>query len=279
MEKLLASLAKHRRIAYPVAALVVLLALSGGVLAATGTFSGTAATSPTPTAQASGTAAGGNGAGGFPAAGGADNIVQVHNHVDSSFKSEGKDQLNSIRGPNVGPKNEALAYSSCTNCDTLALAVQLDLTSLSPRNVQPFNYAKAENYGSTNAVTCAIAVQVVLEVPDPTAIPSDIRKEDAQLHSELANLPAAITSAGYTLNCNRDAPNGIEAYANNVIAQQLQALGGSVDVKQDVTTAPTTPGSTSVPASPPSPSTSASPTVSGSPAESPTPSSQPSSSP
>ena len=130
----------------------------------------------------------------------ADNIVQVHNHVDSSFKSEGKDQLNSIQGPNVGPKNEALAYSSCTNCDTLALAVQLDLTSLSPRNVQPFNYAKAENYGSTNAVTCAIAVQVVLEVPDPTAIPSDVRKEDAQLHSELANLPAAMPTGMPTSN-------------------------------------------------------------------------------
>jgi hypothetical protein len=279
LEKLLALIGKNRRIAYPLVGLIALLALSAGVTAATGTLSGTTATSPAATAQTSSAPAGGNGAGGFPAAGGADNIVQVINHTDSSLKSDGKDQLNSIPGPNVGPKNEALAYSTCTNCQTYALAVQLDLTGPSPRNVQPFNFAKAENFGTTGTVTCAIAVQFVLAVTDPTAIPSNVRREEAQLHSQLSNLPAAITSAGYTLDCHKDAPNGIYAYAINVIVQQLQALGGSVDVKQDVATAPTTPGSTSVPASPPSSPTSASPTVSGSPTESPTPQPTPSGSP
>ena len=86
MEKLLALIAKHRRIAYPLAGLVIALAVSGGALAATGTSPDGTSTSPTASGSTQPSPSG-RGLTGEPAAGGAVNIVQVSNTTDNSKAS------------------------------------------------------------------------------------------------------------------------------------------------------------------------------------------------
>jgi hypothetical protein len=258
MRQWLSLVAKNRRIVYPVVGLVVLLA-AGGFAAATGTFSSTPTSTATDTQQtASGSAMAD--AGGFPAAGGANNIVQVINHQDSSYKARGKDQVNQIPGPNVGPKNEALAFSSCVHCNTLAMALQIDLVGLGARNFQPFNQAVAVNYQCTGCVTCAIAIQKVVQVSDPSAIPNDVRRVAQQIHDEVADLRASLVNSGYTYDCP-----GLEQWANAVVLAQINSLIGPVDFKQDMETAPTTPGASPMASESPSSSGSPSPTVSGAP--------------
>jgi putative peptide zinc metalloprotease protein len=263
MEKWLSVVSQHRRIAVPVAAVVVLLALTGGVAAATGAL--TDSTSPTATPGAStSTTPSRSMIPGFPAAGGADNIVQVINHTDRAFKSGGRDKVSQINGPNVGPKNQAFAFSSCTNCSTVAIALQIVLRNANANNVQPQNAAVAVNYQCTGCVTCAIAIQDVIPVADPTQIPVEVRQQATHIDAELRDLQASATGAGYAFTCP-----GITDYANAVVLGQLQTLAGAIDVKRDVQTAPTTPGA--------SPMASPSPTVSGSPTESATATPQPSS--
>lgn len=255
MDKWLGYVGKHRRIAYPLAGLILLIGLSGGVAAATGTLS---AATPAASPDASGAPTTSGQTATLPAAGGAHNIVRVINHQDTFFKSDGRSEVNEVPGDNVGPVNEAYAYSSCTNCKTLAVALQIIVRDANAHNVQPQNAAVAVNFQCNGCQTGAIAIQDVIPVADPTHVPNSVQQQSNQIDAEFRQLRAALDRGDYSLG-------QAIGYVDTVILPQFQALAGQLDVKRDVQDAPTTPG-----ASPMAP-TSPTPTVSGSPAESPTP--------
>src|SRR5215218_945408 len=58
--------------------------------------------------------------------GGANNVVIIENRVDGRLTTRGQVQLNRIPGPTAGPANLASANASCTDCQTLAVALQID---------------------------------------------------------------------------------------------------------------------------------------------------------
>ena len=264
MEKALRSLLKRGAVPYVIAGVIVLAGISG-VAAATGTFSGSPTTTPTPSPAAATT--NGQQAAGYPAAGGGDNIVQVINHSDSQFRMNGKVKLDQIPGPVVGPKNEAIAYSSCVSCQTMAVALQINLIKQTAHDIQPLNMAQAVNYGCTNCATYAKAIQYDIQVADPTQVPSDVRQ---LMHDMDATIKQIKTSGeGFT-----QAVTDVKA----VIAQFTE-LAGSLSDKEDMTTDPMTPGASPMASTPASPSASATATASGAPTESSTPTPQPTSSP
>lgn len=267
MDKWLGYIGQHRRIAYPLVGLIVLIGLSGGVAAATGTLSGAAGPSATATPAATAASAVADAQQvSFPAAGGAHNIVQVINQQDTSFKSDGRIEVKEIPGDNVGPVNEAYAYSSCTNCKTLAVALQIIVRNANAHNVQPQNAAVAVNFQCHSCQTGAIAIQDVIPVADPDHIPSGIRKQANLINAEFRQLRKALADGNYGLG-------QAIGYVDAVIIPQFQALAGQLTVKRDLEDAPSTPGA--APQAPASPS----PTVSGSPTESPTPQPSPTASP
>src|SRR5689334_19016047 len=61
--------------------------------------------------------------------GGGKNIVTQINRTDNRLRIKGNIQLNRIPGPNVEPINLAFAGSSCTGCQTYAVALQINLIS------------------------------------------------------------------------------------------------------------------------------------------------------
>src|SRR5205823_6600854 len=260
MEKVLTSLLKRGIVPYIVAAVVVLAGLSGAA-AATGTLSSDSTTTPAGSGST-------NQLAGYPAAGGANNIVQVINHSDGQSRMNGRVQLNQIPGPNAGPKNEAFAYSSCVNCRSVAVAVQIDLIGPAARNIQPQNIGVALNYGCTDCATGAFAIQDVIQVADPTQIPSDVRDKVPAINAQIRDFSARYsTNPSITLG-------EAKAFAEAIYAQLKDLVDSVVDIKQDLQTDPTTPGASplaSAPDSPESPSASATPTVSGAPTESPQP--------
>lgn len=262
----LRSLLKRGVIPYAVAAAVLLVGLTG-VAAATGTFSG--GTTPTPTSSVRAATSTNGQLAGFPGGGGGDNIVQVINHSDGRVKMDGRVRLDQISGPNVGPKNEAFSYSSCTDCDTVAVALQVDLYRAGAHDVRPFNKAMAVNFQCTRCVTVALAFQYNIPVADPHEVPSGVRKMIQEMNVELSIIR----------NPHENVTDAVQQI--NAVISQFQEYAVDLTAQQDQATDATTSGASPMPDQSSSPGASATPTVSGSPTPSPTPSLQatPSSSP
>jgi putative peptide zinc metalloprotease protein len=265
MKSRLEALGKKRFIVYAVAAAVLLLAVSGVAIAtdATGVFTGGTASSPTPNATASSAAAASSSA--LPqSGGGGKNIVQVVNQQDGRLKLDGKVQLNRIPESNAAPVDMASAYSSCANCQTLAVALQINLISKSATYVHPQNAAVAVNYQCTNCHTIAYAWQYNMTVDDPTAVPADVNQLMAQWRAELANIKTQSVTLTEAIN------------RMNAVIGQFQSLASYLDSKQDQTTDATSPNASPPPAA--SPAAGSSPGASPTTTPSPTASSQPSAS-
>ena len=132
-------------------------------------------------------------------------------------------QVNTIPGRTADPINEAYAESSCTNCQTLSIALQIDLYSGErARTVAPQNYAIALNTNCNGCFTVARALQYVQPVEDPQHVPDDVAETVDQLQDELI---AVQQDPDISLH---DA----EARLNDVL-QRFTALGGTLGDQRD----------------------------------------------
>lgn len=161
---------------------------------------------------------------------GGSNIVQVKNHKDGRLRIRGNIQLNRIPGQRVAPINSAYAYSSCTDCQTLAVAMQINLIGRHATTVIPKNESVAVNYRCTRCVTVAVALQYVYSVDDPNQVPDEVDRLIKDMNRELK---AVAKDKHATLAA---AANRIDA----VIAR-FQELAKSLDDNRAKTTADTSP--------------------------------------
>ncbi len=106
-------------------------------------------------------------------AGGADNIVSVQNQTNSSLAARAKTSVAHDPGPTVANVNQAYAHASCTDCRTVAVAVQVVLVEGPTTDFRPTNVALALNENCLRCATFAFARQEVLspgrhiEISDP----------------------------------------------------------------------------------------------------------------
>lgn len=205
------------------------LGSSGTTAAASPTPTGTATVSPqdAPTTDADSENFGG---------GGGKNQVRVVNQEDNTLRIVGRIQLNHIDGPTAAPENFADAYSSCRQCQTLAVALQINLISTSTSDVRPQNAAVALNYQCTGCTTVAKALQYNLSVPDPNRTASDVRD---LVHAMKAELQRLRTEPGLTID-------QAEAQVNSVITQ-FQQLEQYLHTRQQTNTNSTSPSVTPLP--------------------------------
>jgi hypothetical protein len=117
--------------------------------------------------------------------GGANNIVLLNNHVDGGLTTRGKVQISQIPGPSVAPVNCAFASSTCIGCQTLSVALQIDLISPNAASVAPRNIARAQNVGCQGCQTFARALQYVIQVDDPTSTPPEIDRLAQAMNDQL----------------------------------------------------------------------------------------------
>ncbi len=126
--------------------------------------------------------------------GGGRNLVQVKNKTDGRLRIRGNIQLNRIRGERVQPENVAIAYNqACVDCQSIAVALQVNLISRSASYVAPQNLAVALNEGDEQqrCVRCtavARAIQYVYSVDDSTEVPEDARALIWELDRELRRI-------------------------------------------------------------------------------------------
>jgi hypothetical protein len=102
------------------------------------------------------------------------NVIRVQNKRDGRMRVRGNVELNHVRGDTATPVNYAEAVSSCTDCASFSIALQLNLVQRGAPTVAPWNRAVAANVECTRCVTMARAVQFVIAVDDPDDVPKDV---------------------------------------------------------------------------------------------------------
>lgn len=160
--------------------------------------------------------------------GGGKNLVNVVNQANYQLAVRGSIQLNRIPGPTVEPVNQALAYSSCVQCQTLGVALQVNLISRTANRITPQNVAIAINSECTGCYTVARAIQYVYQVDDPTQVPPEVAAILREMDRELVAVGA-------------DPRIGlIEAESRiSAIIAQFQQVAGSLNDRRTEMTQPT----------------------------------------
>jgi hypothetical protein len=154
--------------------------------------------------------------------GGANNMVLLHNQVNGGLTARGNVQVNQIPGPSVGPVNCAYATSTCLDCQTLAVALQINLISRTATFIAPRNVARAQNVGCQGCKTAALALQYVRQVDDPTSTPPEFAGLVQRMNEQLRVLQ---TDPGLTLD---------QAVARiDAVLAQFQDLATSLDDQRE----------------------------------------------
>lgn len=94
----------------------------------------------------------------------------------------------------VDSQNAAIAYSNCTECQTVAVAIQIVLVVDDPNEVTPTNVAIAYNDNCDSCQTMAAAYQFVFGAGDDTKFSPEGKRRLHELRKQLhdlrkANLP------------------------------------------------------------------------------------------
>lgn len=96
--------------------------------------------------------------------------------------------IRQVAGDVVDHTNAAVAYSSCENCKTTAIAIQIVLVTGSPSVVTPQNLAVALNENCTLCETFAGAYQIVLGTGGPVEFTGEGRRRISELKREIRRL-------------------------------------------------------------------------------------------
>jgi len=95
----------------------------------------------------------------------------------------------------VSPANLAAAVNTChSGCDTLAVALQVNLVNRNFTVFTPQNAAVAVNAGCDGCHVVAWALQYNIGVDDPIHVPSDVNRFVGQMKAEIAHIDASSTS-------------------------------------------------------------------------------------
>ena len=113
------------------------------------------------------------------------NEVRLENTENNRFMARASVKMYRIKGDDIIPVNLALAQGKCTDCQTIAVAVQVVFYQRGAKNVQPQNIAIASNVGCTHCVTIARSIQYVIPVDDlKEDVPDQVKRLVKDLDKE-----------------------------------------------------------------------------------------------
>jgi hypothetical protein len=127
--------------------------------------------------------------------GGRHNYVKVVNHSDGKERERSRVVVSRNSSNTVDNENVAYAESSCSDCRTVAAAMQAVLITSSANDIQPKNVAVAVNYECTSCRTFAAAYQYVVTTDGPARFDEEGRERIESIEdrveeaTEESNLP------------------------------------------------------------------------------------------
>jgi hypothetical protein len=202
------------------------------------------------------------------------NEVRLQNADDNRFMARASLKTHKVQGDDVRPYNLALVQAQCTDCQTIAVAVQVVFYQRGAPSVQPENIAIASNVGCTRCVTIAMAVQYVIPVDDLKAdVPDEVKNLVKDIDKELRYFSTIKSiselnsdEAAARLQQVLDQYGDLQQYLNKIITKRTQ--NNEPDPQQSSSPSPA--GATTAPSASPAEPT-ASPATSPVPAPSATP--------
>jgi putative peptide zinc metalloprotease protein len=123
--------------------------------------------------------------------GGADNVVLAFNHQDGALRSASRVAVSITAAGTVGNENLAYAQSSCTDCRTVAVAMQAVAIVRDADVIQPKNVALAVNADCQSCQTAAFAYQYVLTTGGMVRLSERGRHEVSTIREDASELAAS----------------------------------------------------------------------------------------
>jgi hypothetical protein len=111
------------------------------------------------------------------------------------------------------PGNAAVAYSSCSDCRTTAIAIQVVFLESGQQDVSPNNLAIATNQNCTSCTSVALAYQIVLFTDGPVVISPEGERKISDILKEIRDLESQNLS-----------PDELEARVDPLVAQLATVL-------------------------------------------------------
>ncbi|MDQ1396909.1 MAG: putative peptide zinc metalloprotease protein [Acidimicrobiaceae bacterium] len=187
------------------------------------------------------------------ASGGQDNSAVAVNTKDGSSVFKFAFSVARVMGDTVTSTNAAVAYASCTDCQTTAIAIQIVIVEGDPSTFTPTNTAIAINEACNLCDTLASAYQFVVQASGPVHFNADGNQQLHEIRRQLADLRQANLS-GPEIQARLDELMG---QLRQVLATDLVAAGKpGEDAAEpatgsaDATTTTSEPSSTSTTARP-----------------------------
>lgn len=156
------------------------------------------------------------------AAGSGDNPVVVFNEADDSHRVGSGTVVTIASSDTVDSENVALARASCTDCRTVAVAVQAVIITTNASTVTPKNAAVATNSDCTRCETGAFAYQYVVSPRVPVYLSDEGRAEIKRLRRQIA-ATAASGASFETMDAELDP---LVDRFKDVIDKEIIAAGG-----------------------------------------------------
>jgi hypothetical protein len=120
---------------------------------------------------------------------GPDNVVNVETTGTGVTDTQSALKLGSYGGDNLQSENVASAYShDCTDCRTVAVAVQAVFVTGNPSTSEPKNVAAALNERCTRCTTFAYAYQYVVSTDGRVHLDGETRADIRRLRGEIADV-------------------------------------------------------------------------------------------
>ena len=129
--------------------------------------------------------------------------------------------VNRVMSDTVDEGNAAVAFASCTDCQTVAIAIQLVLVMSDPSVVTPENLALAYNSQCSLCDTLASAYQLVLTTGGPVRFTPEGSRRLAEIHRRLLELRHADLT-GFEIQAQVKA---LTTELEHVVATQLVPAG------------------------------------------------------
>jgi putative peptide zinc metalloprotease protein len=167
------------------------------------------------------------------------NSATASNTKDGSSLFRFAFDVTKVIGSTVDTTNQALAYASCTDCQTTAIAIQIVLVEGSPTTYTPTNVAVAINESCNLCDTMASAYQFVVQSSGPTGFTPEGRRQLAEIRRSIAALGKGdLTNAEI-----RAKLDPLIAQLQTVLATELVARGPTDrrDDHEEQTTSTTAP--------------------------------------
>ena len=162
---------------------------------------------------------------------GGDNSAVAINTKDGSSLFKFSFSLKKVLGEVVDNQNAAVAYASCENCQTTAIAIQIVLVTGSPDTVVPENYAISINESCSLCQTFSAAFQFVLGVDDPSVgLTTEGKRELRAILREVK----ALKDEQYTLEEFHAKMKVIGDRIRTVLRTQLVSRRNDPDDEEDI---------------------------------------------